>query len=87
MNLVRKRSLSTSDITRLQTDIMQFVDVWVHTEKTPVPSRMIFVEMKKTGIVDETFYEAMKSLVRKGYLRRTVRSGRQNISYIQLRRV
>lgn len=77
---------ATHDVNQLQTDIMLFVDVWVHKEKTPVPLKEIIAEMKRQGIKEFTTIDAIKALVHKKYLRKAIMISKSSF-YVQLRRV
>lgn len=59
------------DVNELQTNIMNFICAWVKTNKTPVPQREIIEEMKENGVKDFTTVSALKSLTRKGYIRKS----------------
>lgn len=56
------------DIKKLQVEIMQFVDVWVHTEKTPIPQKEIIARMEKEGKKVNSVVGALNRLIRKGYI-------------------
>lgn len=58
------------EITELQQRIMRFIDYWVHTEKTPIPQKDIIKEMALRGEKSFTVVNALKGLLRLGYLRR-----------------
>lgn len=77
------------EINKLQTDIMVFVDIWVRTEKTPVPQQAIIKDMVANGINDFTVVNALNSLLRKGYIRRAIymKGVTTKTYYVQLRRV
>lgn len=49
---------------------MQFVDVWVHTEKTPIPQKEIIAKLEKDGKKVTSVVGALNKLLRKGYLKR-----------------
>lgn len=74
------------EINRLQQDIMKHVDVWAHTNKTPIPLREIITHMQGEGVKDFTTVNAINSLLRKGYIRRAVTISNKTF-YVQLRRV
>ena len=65
---------------------MRFVDVWVHEEKTPVPQKQIISKMAENGTKDFTAAGAIKTLLLKGYLRKT-NGASHTVCYVQLRRV
>ena len=75
-----------SEVNKLQTDIMVFIDTWVKTQKTPVPQKKIIAEMKNQGIKDFTTIWALNALMHKGYIRRAYVISNKTF-YVQLRRV
>jgi len=77
------------EINELQTNIMTFVDHWVREKKTPVPHREILIAMKSQGIGEPTTWNAIRTLLGKGYLRRgVVGTGPMNQTcYVLLRTV
>ena len=75
-----------SDLNKLQTDIMIFVDLWVHEKKTPVPYKEIITEMTRQGVILPTIIKALGSLLRKKYIRRAVVTSNKSF-FVQLRRV
>lgn len=74
------------DITELQIKIMQFVDKWVHEQKTPIPMKEIVSVMQLQGFKDFTIRHAITTLVKKGFMRRAV-SNSNSSSFVQLRSV
>jgi hypothetical protein len=74
------------EVNELQTKIMEFIDKWTHTEKTPISQHKIIEQMKITGIKDFTTLNAINSLLRKGYIRRAVMISNKSY-YVQLRRL
>jgi len=77
-------------ISNLQTKIMQFVDVWVHTEKTPTPRKEIVKAMEKGGKTKHGVQFALEGLLRYGYLRKAIMGADTPLNktfYVQLRRV
>lgn len=76
--------VSLSDIDQLQTKIMQFVDHWVRTEKTPIPLKEIIKAMEMQAINDFTTIKAINVLLKKGYIRRAVVISNKS-SFVQLR--
>lgn len=75
-----------TDVNKLQTDIMLFVDQWVRIEKTPVPQKEIISNMRLKGIHDFTTVWSLNALLRKGYIRRAYMISNKTY-YVQLRRV
>lgn len=78
--------VSISDINNLQSDIMKFVDTWVHEKKTPIPLKEIVLNMTDNGVKNFTTIKALNSLLKKGYIRRAVTISNKS-SFVQLRRV
>lgn len=58
------------DIKKLQVEIMQFVDVWVHTERTPIPQKEILSKFEERGTKVNSVVGALNRLLRKGYIAR-----------------
>lgn len=85
--MVKTLYVSLNELTDTQIDIMQFVDLWVHTKKTTVPFKEISIEMTKRGVPHKTIEYSIKILMSKGYLRRSVGGGNGKASFVQLRRV
>ncbi len=74
----------------LQTSIMEFVDIWVRTEKTPVPRKEIVKMMKEIGASRYAVKNALFGLLRQGYLRKAIMKPEVPLNktfYVQLRRV
>lgn len=79
---------SLSEINGLQTDIMRFIDSWVHQKKTPTPLKEIMIYTIGTGIKKPTTVKAISSLLQKGYIRRTINGGgNSKTAFVQLRRI
>ena len=78
-------------VSDLQANIVEFVDVWVHEKKTPVPRNEIFKAMRSNNCADITVKKAIEGLLRQGYLRRAIIGIDQRTSnrtfYVQLRRL
>ena len=77
-------------ISELQTKIMQFVDYWVRAEKTPVPRKEIFKNMKENGSKHDAIKKALDKLVHMRYLRRAIMKPDiplNRVYFVQLRRV
>lgn len=75
-----------SEINLLQRNIMLFVDWWVHEEKTTIPQKEVILAMRIKGIKSFTTINALNSLLKKGYIRRSVEISNKT-RYVQLRRV
>lgn len=78
--------LNFGEVNELQTNIMKFVDVWAHENKTPIPLKLIIETMHKAGVIPATTIKALNSLLRKGYIRRAVTISNKTY-FVQLRRV
>ncbi len=74
------------EINKLQTDVMVFIQEWVHCQKTPVPQKEIVDRMKESGIKEPATVYALNTLISKGYLRRAFVISNKTY-YVQLRRV
>ena len=81
--------VSFTDVNQLQQDIMQFIEWWVHNEKTPIPLKEIIKKMKEKNIKEYTTVFAINSLLRKGYIRRAIMGteAQNRTKFVQLRRV
>lgn len=75
-----------SEINELQTDIMKFIDIWAHNNKTPIPLKLIIDEMTRESIKKPTTIKAIGVLLRKGYIRRANTISNKTY-FVQLRRV
>lgn len=78
--------IKLSELSNLQEEIMQHVDIWVHTEKTPIPLKEIIANMKDKGIKEQTTIKAVRVLLVKGYIRRSNEISNKT-RFVQLRRV
>lgn len=76
--------VNINEINKLQTDIMNFVDWWVHKKKTPIPYKEIIVKMTSEGVKDFTTIKAINALVKKGYIRRAYMISNKTY-FVQLR--
>jgi len=59
-----------SEITKLQIDIMTFVNSWAREKKTPIPQKEIIENMIMTSVGQPTTLNALTGLLQKGYLRK-----------------
>jgi hypothetical protein len=75
-----------NEINDLQTEIMVFVEYWVHEKKTPIPRQEIVAKMVEKGHHNFTVMNAIESLVRKQYIRKAYTSTNKT-SYVQLRKI
>lgn len=71
---------------QLQRDIMIFVDSYVRSSDVPISRKIIISEMVSRGKKDFTIINSLNSLLKKGYLRRTIGTSNKT-SYVQLKRV
>lgn len=79
--------MNFKDINRLQEDIMKYVHTWARTEKTPIPQTEITKKMELDGEKYYTILNALKILLRKGYIRRAYASSTNKTFYVQLKSV
>jgi hypothetical protein len=78
--------INLDEVNKLQTEIMNLIDEWVRTQKTPVPHKQILKSMKEQGIGFPTTVNALNSLLHKGYIRRAVMISNKTF-YVQIRRI
>ena len=83
---MRKIKRIGSDASDSQKIAMEIVDVWAHTEKTPIPRGVLFKELILRDIPDATVDKTIRNLVKKGFLRRTT-IGSNKVAFVQLRRI
>ena len=76
--------VSVSEINGLQTQVMEFINKWVHEEKTPVPLKEIITGMKNQKIDRPSVIYSLKILIEKGYIRRSLEVSNKT-SFVQLR--
>lgn len=74
------------NLNTLQSMVMGFVETWIRLHNTPVPQKAIVEAMLREGVHDYTTLNALKSLQRKGYLKRSEMLSKAK-KYIQLKRV
>lgn len=82
----RTKYINYSDVTELQTEVMKFVDNWVHTKKTPVPRAEIIKYMQTKGKSMPITRDAINRLKDKGYIREAFTISNKTM-FVQLRRV
>ena len=78
--------INVSEVNKLQTDIMIFIQDWVKNQKTPVPHKQILINMKICGTGFPSTVNAINSLITKGYIRRAVMISNKTY-YVQIRRI
>lgn len=71
---------------KLQYEIMSFICDWGHHNKTPIFRSAIISKMEKKGFVRYTTINALKVLLRNGFIRKSTISSNKT-SYVQLRSV
>ena len=74
------------EINELQTNIMKFLDLWVHKEKTPIPLKEIIAKMTSDGVKNFTTIKAIGALLKKRYIRRAHMISNKSY-FVMLRRV
>lgn len=77
--------ISFTDISRLQTDIMIFIDEQAHISNKPIHQKKIITAMSKRGIKYFTTILALNVLLTKGYIRRACITSNKTF-YVQLKR-
>ena len=78
--------VSISDISDLQTNIMIFIQGWVHEKKKPTPLKEVILGMEDKGIKKDTTVKAIRVLILKGYIRRANTISNKTF-FVQLRTV
>ena len=83
--------LSTSGLSGHQIPIMECVQTWVRTQKTPIPQREVITSMSNHGISEASIVNALNTLMKKGYIARVkmyASTGNKNKTfYKQLRNI
>ncbi len=75
-----------NELSKFQTYVMEFVQYWVREEKTPVPLKEIKKHMKTQGVNDPSIRDAVRALIKKGYIRKS--ASLSNIrKYVQIRSI
>lgn len=67
-------------------DIMNFIDDWARTKKTPIPLTEIKKNIASDTIKEYKVVNSITLLLKKGYIRRAVSMSNKTY-YVQLRRV
>jgi hypothetical protein len=78
--------VDVTGVNRLQREIMLFIDDWARNKKTPIPQKEIILGMVEKGVKTFTTINALNSLLKKGYIRRSCEISNKTF-YVQLRRV
>ena len=84
---MRLDCLNLRDINDFQQEVMGYIDWWVRDQKTCVPLKQIIAGMKKSGYKSFTTVNALNTLIKRGYIRRSVVSENNRTTFVQLRRV
>lgn len=71
-------------LTVIQRAIIKLVEIWCKSNKTPISHKEILKQMKMNKVQEYTTVNAIKSLVKKNYLRRAVMSSNKTY-YVLLR--
>lgn len=74
------------ELTELQTEVMLFIQEWVHTENTPVPHSEVLKAMKKKGTKPPSTYNALQKLLKEHYIRKAIVISNKTY-YVLLRKV
>lgn len=74
-----------NDSKQNQHEIMLLIDSWVKTKKTVVPKREIIAKMTQAGKESHTIENAINSLIKKKYIKRSSNSSTSGTFYIQIR--
>jgi SOS-response transcriptional repressor LexA len=73
-------------VTDQQRTIIDFINQWVHTKKTPVPKQEIMIAMKLKNIPFKGCEKSCYALIEKGYIRRAYTSSHKTY-YVLLRTI
>lgn len=73
-------------LNKTQLKIMEIIEKWVKTEKTPIPKTKIVADMKAQDVGEATTQAALLGLVKRSYLRRAIVVSNKTY-FVQLRRV
>lgn len=84
MDIDKGYIIKSEEVSEFQIRIMTFVSDWVKNKKTTVPKKEIIRVMRNDGVKDFTTVNALMSLVKKGYIRKSYQSGNR-VCYVQLR--
>lgn len=79
-------NIDVQDITKLQQAIMEFIMHWGRVQKKSIPQQVIVLEMGREGVKDFTTVNALKSLMKKGYIRRGYEVSNRT-TYVQIRSI
>lgn len=74
-----------TDLNGQQEKVMKFIVEWVRNKKTTVPQKEIVSAMAKQGIKIDSVKFALKNLLAKGYIRRSLHPEKNRVEYVQLR--
>jgi hypothetical protein len=72
------------DINKVQISVMEVVSDWARQEDHPIPRKKLISNMEIRGTNQFTVINAIRSLIKKGYIRRAVNMS-NTTAYVQLR--
>ena len=79
------RYVGLNELNERQKIVMAYVDWWVKNKNTPIPQQEIVKKMEEDGIKDYVTKKALKTLLKRGYLRKAYIISNKTF-YVQLRR-
>ena len=80
--------METRKLNTPHTSIMVLIDQWVKNQKIPIPKKEILSKMEKQGIQDYIVKNALNTLIKRKYIKRTVNSSAsRGTCYVQLRSI
>lgn len=77
---------SLSEVGDLQIQIMEFISLWVHTEKKATPLKEIVKHMESQGVHRPSTVYSLGILIKKGYIRRGFEISNKT-TFVQLRTI
>lgn len=75
-----------SELNDLDKIVMQFIEWWVHDQKTPIPQREILSQLAEREISPRSVENSLHRLLKLGYVRRAYTTTNRTF-YVQLRGV
>ncbi len=75
-----------SELNDLDKIVMQFIEYWVHEQKTPIPQREILSQLAEREISPRSVENSLHRLLKLQYIRRAYTTTNKT-TYVQLRRV
>jgi Fe2+ or Zn2+ uptake regulation protein len=70
--MIKTAYTNLKDVNNLQEKIVNFISERAKTEKTPISQKEVVLKMKDEGVKVFTTVNALNSLLKKGYIRRSV---------------